>query len=46
MDQGRDITLHQRIVNDIEGRIVSGEWVAGSPHSVRAGAHQSQIARA
>ncbi|MFS2154240.1 histidine utilization repressor [Rhizobium sp. Rhizsp42] len=29
MDQGRDITLHQRIVNDIEGRIVSGEWPPG-----------------
>ena len=29
MDQGRDITLHQRIVSDIEGRIVSGEWPPG-----------------
>jgi GntR family histidine utilization transcriptional repressor len=29
MDQGRDLTLHQRIVNDIEGRIVSGEWPPG-----------------
>lgn len=29
MDQSRDITLHQRIVNDIEGRIVSGDWPPG-----------------
>jgi GntR family histidine utilization transcriptional repressor len=29
MDQRKDITLHQRILNDIEGRIVSGEWPPG-----------------
>ncbi|MCL6707620.1 histidine utilization repressor [Pseudomonas sp. R2.Fl] len=26
---GRDATLHQRILSDIEGRIVSGEWPPG-----------------
>jgi GntR family histidine utilization transcriptional repressor len=29
MDQSKDITLHQQILNDIEGRIVSGEWPPG-----------------
>jgi GntR family histidine utilization transcriptional repressor len=29
MDQSKDMTLHQRILNDIEGRIVSGEWPPG-----------------
>ena len=24
-----DLSLHQRIVNDIEGRILSGEWPPG-----------------
>ena len=29
MNQSKDTTLHQRIVSDIEGRIVSGEWPPG-----------------
>ncbi len=29
MNQSKDATLHQRILNDIEGRIVSGEWPPG-----------------
>ena len=29
MNQGKDTTLHQRIVSEIEGRIVSGEWPPG-----------------
>ncbi len=29
MTKSRDETLHQRILNDIEGRIVSGEWPPG-----------------
>ncbi|QFY62843.1 histidine utilization repressor (plasmid) [Rhizobium grahamii] len=29
MNQSKDATLHQRIVSDIEGRIVSGEWPPG-----------------
>ncbi|KQV65105.1 histidine utilization repressor [Rhizobium sp. Root1220] len=29
MSQGKDATLHQRILGDIEGRIVSGEWPPG-----------------
>ncbi len=28
-DTSRDETLHQRILNDIEGRIMSGEWQPG-----------------
>ncbi|OQP86716.1 histidine utilization repressor [Rhizobium rhizosphaerae] len=28
-DSGRERTLHQRILGDIEGRIVSGEWPPG-----------------
>ncbi|MBW8787882.1 MAG: GntR family transcriptional regulator, partial [Rhizobium leguminosarum] len=29
MNQSRDPTLHQRILSDIEGRIVSGDWPPG-----------------
>ena len=29
MNQSKETTLHQRIVSDIEGRIVSGEWPPG-----------------
>lgn len=29
MNQSKDTTLHQRILSDIEGRIVSGEWPPG-----------------
>jgi len=29
MKTGKDTTLHQRILRDIEGRIVSGEWAPG-----------------
>jgi GntR family histidine utilization transcriptional repressor len=29
MNQGRDLTLHQRILGDIEGHIVSGDWPPG-----------------
>ena len=29
MTTGKDATLHQRILSDIEGRIVSGEWPPG-----------------
>ncbi|MBX5237547.1 histidine utilization repressor [Rhizobium sp. L9] len=29
MNQSRDLTLHQRILGEIEGRIVSGEWPPG-----------------
>jgi GntR family histidine utilization transcriptional repressor len=29
MNQSKDATLHQRILSDIEGRIVSGEWPPG-----------------
>ncbi|KRB59407.1 histidine utilization repressor [Rhizobium sp. Root708] len=29
MNHSKDTTLHQRIVSDIEGRIVSGEWPPG-----------------
>ncbi|OLP61663.1 histidine utilization repressor [Xaviernesmea oryzae] len=30
MDEGRDKTLHQRILTDIEGNIVSGRWPPGT----------------
>ena len=29
MDTAKDITLHQRILNDLEGQIVSGAWPPG-----------------
>ena len=29
MTTGKEATLHQRILSDIEGRIVSGEWPPG-----------------
>lgn len=29
MNKGKDVTLHQRILSDIEARIVSGEWPPG-----------------